>query len=412
MSGPGASAGAAEPAGQRETTVAAPPVLDDVVAAPPTRRSGPARWGGRWPGRTITYSETLPASYDWALSRALRAWNRYSGARVDFVKARRGSRGQLRISRGSTPGVAGMATLGYTRNAWAKISNGYPRQLPRRDWISAGVVLTHELGHVLGLDHGRSNAGCEVMDAYLECDYLSARPGYMDCRWVKRNDAERAVRLYGGRVALGPRTCAIEPAPPQLLDVVVSGGMAAGSPVRLDWRRPPGLPPGSRITVVVSVKGRCGATQVPYWQDAAVLGSGATSWVDADGADRPPAEYCYQLAVENYWGRPAGPWRFTRANYVASPVPPVVHERSATDVDDEYLYRVDLDQDASLRYLVGAQGACRQAYDDGSAELAWQDADTPGWFHVTGVPHGSCVTFFAVGGPWGQPSTPVSDLVP
>src|SRR5438445_233502 len=43
--------------------------------------------GGRWPTRTITYYNEVPA-YDWSVDTAAYAWNT-SGARVQFVKTSR-----------------------------------------------------------------------------------------------------------------------------------------------------------------------------------------------------------------------------------------------------------------------------------------------------------------------------------
>ena len=54
--------------------------------------AGPARAyeapGNRWPGHVIRYHETLPATWDWNLQRAIRVWNT-SGARIKFRKVPR-----------------------------------------------------------------------------------------------------------------------------------------------------------------------------------------------------------------------------------------------------------------------------------------------------------------------------------
>jgi len=73
------------------------------------------------------------------------------------------------------------------------------------------LVLAHELGHVLGLDH--EDRFCATMNSYLldgHPEYCSAAPaGKWICRLLRTDDVRGAVSLYGGTVRpiRGPEFC-------------------------------------------------------------------------------------------------------------------------------------------------------------------------------------------------------------
>ena len=133
--------------------------------------------GGRWPTTTITYYNEVPA-YSWAVDTAAYAWNT-SGARVRFVKASRRD---------------------------AKVLVGI-----RQDRYTMALVITHELGHVLGLDH--EDRTCATMNTYLVDNHPENCPAAPEGKWVCRllraDDVRGAVRLYGGSVRpiRGPEFC-------------------------------------------------------------------------------------------------------------------------------------------------------------------------------------------------------------
>jgi hypothetical protein len=73
------------------------------------------------------------------------------------------------------------------------------------------LVVAHELGHVLGLDH--EDRACATMNAYLvkrspeRCQ--EAPEGKWICRLLRADDVRGAVSLYGGtaRPIRGPEFC-------------------------------------------------------------------------------------------------------------------------------------------------------------------------------------------------------------
>lgn len=262
--------------------------------------AGERRAGGRWPGTTIRYSETLPPSWDWVVARGVRAWNKGSGANIRFVKAPEGRRGQVAISRAPTPGVGGEATLGRHPRAYVHLSDNLPKRLPRSKWITTGTLLAHELGHVLGLGHDADPAGCDLMNQYL-CEHFALGDGTMTCQWVSQRDARRAVRLYGGSVALAPEACLVEPLPPAPVSPAASGGNAASTPVSLSWQVPAGMPGGSIFLVTVHPPGMCGSSQIGGLLATYRIAPTGSSWTDPV-SDRWQEQHCYVLRSLNYWG--------------------------------------------------------------------------------------------------------------
>src|SRR5713101_5213998 len=121
--------------------------------------------GARWQTRTITYYTETPA-YAWSVDTAAYAWNT-SGARVQFVKSSR-ARAKVLIGIRWYKRPAGDALVqrlgGRIMSAQVGIQTGHDR-------YEMALIVAHELGHVLGLDHA------------LQVD-----------------DVGGAVKLYGGTV--------------------------------------------------------------------------------------------------------------------------------------------------------------------------------------------------------------------
>ena len=161
--------------------------------------------GGRWTTRTISYYNEVPA-YSWAVDSAAFAWNS-SGARVRFVKTPRRQAKVLLGIRWFTP--AGEAhvdrTGGRIFGAKVGIRSG-------QDRYTMALVIAHELGHVLGLDH--EDTACATMNSRLVDNHLAhcaaPPPGMWACRLLRADDVRGAVRLYGGsaRPLRGPEFCA------------------------------------------------------------------------------------------------------------------------------------------------------------------------------------------------------------
>jgi hypothetical protein len=160
--------------------------------------------GGRWPTTTITYYNEIPA-YSWAVDSAAYAWNT-SGARVQFRKSsRRDAKVLVGIRWYRNAGDAYVQRVnGVFVGAKVGIRNG-------QDRYTMALVVAHEFGHVLGLDH--EDRFCATMNSYLDGNHPKACPAAPDgmwvCRLLRADDVRGAVKLYGGtvRAIRGPEFC-------------------------------------------------------------------------------------------------------------------------------------------------------------------------------------------------------------
>jgi len=160
--------------------------------------------GGRWKTPTITYYNEVPA-YPWAVDTAAYAWNT-SGARVQFLKSsRRDAKVLIGIRWFKVAGDANVQRLnGAIVGAQVGIRSG-------QDRYTMALVVTHELGHVLGLDH--EDRTCATMNTYLVDNHPEQCPAALEGKWVCRllraDDVRGAVSLYGGTVRpiRGPEFC-------------------------------------------------------------------------------------------------------------------------------------------------------------------------------------------------------------
>ena len=348
--------------------------------------------GTRWPTRTIRVYETLPPSYDWSINRAIASWN-LSGARVRFVKVRSARYAHVRLRFGPTHGHAGYSSYGYQRGAYVNIRGR--RVLPRSQWVSTGRLLSHELGHVLGLGHG-PDRGCEIMDpdtSETGCPRTS-RTGWYTCRWPFPDDVRGAIRLYGGSIRRRPLFCPIEPAPSQVRNLSISGGAASGTAVRLTWTRPTRLPFGSSYQVGVYPRGRCGVTadRIASYRLRRISTSWSQPTESGAGGDR-----CYQLRIVNRWGWGPRTLSRTATSYVPGPAAPTITsivEYPGSTWD----YRVTVDPLPDGSYLNAIRsdsGACATSYDTNQAIYGTEESR--GSWLFEGVPVGaSCLSFFAV----------------
>jgi len=152
--------------------------------------------GGRWPSATITYYNEVPA-YSWAVDSAAYAWNT-SGARVQFLKSsRRDAKVLIGIRWYKVAGDAHVQRLkdGRFIGAQVGIRTGQNR-------YTMALVVAHELGHVLGLDH--EDRLCATMNSRLVKNHPENCPaapaGKWICRLLRTDDVRGAVSLYGGAV--------------------------------------------------------------------------------------------------------------------------------------------------------------------------------------------------------------------
>ena len=161
--------------------------------------------GGRWPTTTISYYNEVPA-YAWAVDTAAFAWNS-SGAGVQFLKSSTPRNADVLVGVRWFK-VAGEARLlrfgGRIVGAQIGIRNG-------QDRYTMALVVTHELGHVLGLDH--EDGVCATMNSRLAVNHpehcLAPPQGMWVCRLLRADDVRGAVSLYGGTVRpiRGPEFC-------------------------------------------------------------------------------------------------------------------------------------------------------------------------------------------------------------
>jgi hypothetical protein len=160
--------------------------------------------GGRWATRTITYYTATP-EYAWSVDAAAYAWNA-SGAQVQFVKT---SRAHAKVLIGIRwyrhAGDAHMRKVGGAIvRAEVGVQTGHDR-------YEMALIVAHELGHVLGLDH--ETATCATMNPTIGNDHTTrcpAPPARMwTCRLLQPDDVRGAVSLYGGmaRAYRGPSFC-------------------------------------------------------------------------------------------------------------------------------------------------------------------------------------------------------------
>ena len=152
--------------------------------------------GGAWPDGDIRYYNAAP-EHEWALQQAVDAWNR-SGARVRLRRSNRLEADLVVSSDARTTCGHGRATLGYSVPATISI---FSFRVGRGcDRYAAARALTHELGHVLGLDH--TAAECAAMNpsgnygGSPQCP--PTRPGLWRCRLLEAGDLAATVKIYGG----------------------------------------------------------------------------------------------------------------------------------------------------------------------------------------------------------------------
>jgi Matrixin len=177
-------------------------------------------YGPVWRDDDITYYNAYEP-YDTFVERGVRAWNA-SGMNARYRRVTSASKADVRIGLFGKPAVPRLPSgvVGYTRLAvldgrvfvGAKVS--LTRLTPdgvRKDGSTLQLVVNHELGHALGLDHEQDT--CAVLNAQVKpagpekCG--TPPPGKRYCRMLELDDERGAVKLYGGRAApiARPRYC-------------------------------------------------------------------------------------------------------------------------------------------------------------------------------------------------------------
>jgi len=286
-----------------------------AVSASSARAADAPFPGHKWPRGQVTFYDAAPKAYRWSVDYAVQHLNRI-GARVHFtrVSSRRKARLVLRENRRQIE--AGLADLGYVKGRRSQASFNKRD----RDRYETAMLVTHELGHVLGLEHPRSGRLCSVMNPqfFQACRFKTTQASWV-CGLMQPADLRPLQRAYGKRRSTAKSgLCSVfddQPRP------VVGAGLAVADAVWTDYLDPT-LPAGvspvrllnvrltwtptkasaGQHTFIQQSEGTCAEAD---WDRAAVASSPETENAEYDvsagtGRDfiysaQPGARYCYRM---------------------------------------------------------------------------------------------------------------------
>jgi hypothetical protein len=273
----------------------------------------------RWPSKTILYYDATGKAYSKNVAAAAAAWNK-SGQKARWKKTSR-SRARVLIMVNKKIPSAGLATYFGRQRGLIEIQPGMKKMRESKaegEWV-ATTIMTHEMGHIMGLDHETKK--CAVMQPAIGIGCPGPKdPWQFRCRVLETDDIRGGVALFGGKVGkVGPEFCDTTPPPgvPTDVDAVWLDNVgsdeedfaeANGSGVRVSWLTPSsGEPLELRIlrrqdTCPTGVDDK--AAKEVGWEQASA--GQAQSIVDATGFPGDGA-YCYAVFAIGPFSRPSAP---------------------------------------------------------------------------------------------------------
>ena len=278
--------------------------------------------GARWPGSParITYYDSTPARYHWAVEQAAEAWNT-SGVRVRFVKVSSPSRAGVTISADSRLGSgAGYATVGYAPHAFIELYMGTSDQ-----WTLAATAA-HEMGHILGLEHVYHRCALMTPSTYVSCNpEWPPHSWQWRCRVLQQDDLNGARVRYGGTPKLRPSMwCDKEPKASAVASLTVT--QLTSDPLKI--ARVTATLPATHVASV-SVLRRAGTCPTgPSDVSAEPVGllkgkpGASVSVTDTTFTALAAGTYCYRAFSYDIWDR-AGGSRSANLDYTGPPAVPV-----------------------------------------------------------------------------------------
>ncbi len=199
----------------------------------------------RWPSRAIPYYDATGKEYSKNVAEAAAAWNK-SGTKARWKKvSKRRARVLIRVNK-RIPS-AGLATYFGRQRGLIEIQPGMKKLRESKiegNWV-ATTIMTHEMGHIMGLDH--ETRKCAIMQPAIGIGCpLPKDPWQFRCRVLEPDDMRGGVALFGGKVGkVGPEFCDLTSPPPAPSDVTAIYFEDAGEyedelqrGVRVSWTTP------------------------------------------------------------------------------------------------------------------------------------------------------------------------------
>lgn len=297
------------------TALLATPLLV-ASASPGSAHAADAPFPGhKWPRGQVTFYDATPKSYRWSVDYAVKHLNSI-GAKVHFKRVSNRRKAKLVLRENRRQVEPGVAHLGYVKGRRSEASFNKRD----RDRYDTAMLVTHELGHVLGLYHPRSAKLCSVMNPqfFRACKFKTTQATWV-CGLVQPADLRPLQRAYGKRRSTAKTgLCSTFEGQPR---PVVGGGLAVASAAWIDFVDPtlppdigpvrllevkltwtPARPAAGQHTFIQQFEGPCATAD---WDQAAVASAPETENAEYDPAagtgrdlissTQPGARFCLRM---------------------------------------------------------------------------------------------------------------------